>query len=199
VSFASGRDSRKSRSMPSGGASRPSTEASVGQPLGGDAARLETPTEPICSDRKLAGRERSISEFHVGGDHLAGKASLPDQDRRGQGLKLRWRPHRPDRLVLGERMRWLQRPQLRRDRDRPRSGPWMAKSACGRNRRHDFERCSVLHETQPQIIRLPNGMAQAQRRGRGDATNIIAPLLETRRIPSAAEPLSPAADVRRSF
>jgi hypothetical protein len=32
----------------------------------------------------------------------------------------------------------------------------------------------------------PNGMAQAQRRGGGDATIIIAPLLETRRIPSAA-------------
>jgi hypothetical protein len=38
-------------------------------------------------------------------------------------------------------------------------------------------------------------MAQAQRRDLGDATMIIAPPL-ARRIPSAAEPLSPAAGVR---
>jgi hypothetical protein len=42
-------------------------------------------------------------------------------------------------------------------------------------------------------------MAQAQRRGGEDATIIFAPLLETRCIPSAAKPLSPAAGVGHFF
>lgn len=41
---------------------------------------------------------------------------------------------------------------------------------------------------------LPNGRAQAQRRGGGDATIIIAPLLAGY-IPSAVQPLLPAAGV----
>jgi hypothetical protein len=46
------------------------------------------------------------------------------------------------------------------------------------------------------FLQMPNGMAQAQRRDRGDATTIIVPFLAGC-IPSAAEPLSPGAGVGR--